>query len=49
MEDRAENLINMASAEDMPGQSSKQVNTLFSEQDTCLYNEKETELLQNQY
>lgn len=32
MEDLAENKINMASAEDMPGQSDEQVNTYFSDQ-----------------
>lgn len=32
MEDLAENKINMASAEDTPGQSDEQVNTYFSDQ-----------------
>lgn len=46
MEDLAENTINMASAEDTPGQSDEQVNTYFSDQNAHTHTlEKSYDLL----
>lgn len=42
MEDLVENKINMASAEDTPGQSDEQVNTYFSDQNVHTYFGKES-------